>query len=70
MLVVAVLQKQMARQTMMIKLLLLDWMILFHQGVSEMIKNEIVGFDVDLAKEVGKRLSMEVVLQPINWDTK
>ncbi|MGV8906138.1 MAG: amino acid ABC transporter substrate-binding protein [Acetobacterium sp.] len=33
-------------------------------------KNEIVGFDVDLAKEVGKRLGMEVVLQPINWDTK
>lgn len=33
-------------------------------------KNEIVGFDVDLAKEVGKRMGMEVVLQPINWDTK
>src|SRR5665647_1198887 len=33
-------------------------------------KNEIVGFDVDLAKEVGKRLGMTVVLQPINWDTK
>ncbi|WKY48368.1 amino acid ABC transporter substrate-binding protein [Eubacteriaceae bacterium ES3] len=32
--------------------------------------NEIVGFDVDLAKEVGERLGMEVVLQPINWDTK
>lgn len=33
-------------------------------------KNEIVGFDVDLAKEVGKRMGMEVVLQQINWDTK
>ncbi|MBC3888218.1 transporter substrate-binding domain-containing protein [Acetobacterium paludosum] len=33
-------------------------------------KNEIVGFDVDLAKEAGKRMGMEVVLQPINWDTK
>ncbi|AFA47698.1 amino acid ABC transporter substrate-binding protein [Acetobacterium woodii] len=33
-------------------------------------KNEIVGFDVDLAKEVGKRMGMEVKLQPINWDTK
>ncbi|WKY45342.1 amino acid ABC transporter substrate-binding protein [Eubacteriaceae bacterium ES2] len=32
--------------------------------------NDIVGFDVDLAKEVGQRLGMEVVLQPINWDTK
>ena len=33
-------------------------------------KNEIVGFDVDLAKEVGERMEMKVVLQPINWDTK
>ncbi len=33
-------------------------------------KNEIVGFDIDVAKEVGKRMGMEVVLQPINWDTK
>lgn len=32
--------------------------------------NDIVGFDVDLAKEVAQRLGMEVVLQPINWDTK
>lgn len=31
---------------------------------------EIVGFDIDLAKEVGKRLNMEVVLQPINWAAK
>ena len=32
--------------------------------------NEIVGFDVDLAKEVGKRLGVEVTLQPIDWSTK
>ncbi len=33
-------------------------------------KAEIVGFDVDLAKEVGKRLGCEVVFQPIDWDSK
>lgn len=32
--------------------------------------NEIVGFDVDLAKEVGERMGMEVVLQPIDWESK
>ena len=32
--------------------------------------NEIVGFDVDLAKEVAKRLNMEPKFQVINWDTK
>ena len=32
--------------------------------------NEIVGFDVDLAKEVTKRLNMELVLQPIDWASK
>lgn len=31
---------------------------------------EYVGFDLDLAKEVGKRLGMEVEFMPINWDTK
>jgi len=31
---------------------------------------ELVGFDIDLAKEVGVRLGMEVVLQPINWSNK
>lgn len=30
---------------------------------------KLLVFDVDLAK-VGKRMGMEVVLQPINWDTK
>ena len=32
--------------------------------------NEIVGFDVDLAKEVAKRLNMEPKFQVVNWDTK
>lgn len=30
----------------------------------------IVGFDVDLAKEVAKRLNVNVVFQPIDWDSK
>ncbi len=30
----------------------------------------IVGFDVDLAKEVCERLEIELKLQPINWDAK
>jgi polar amino acid transport system substrate-binding protein len=33
-------------------------------------KGEIVGFDIDLAKEVGVRLGAEVVFQPIDWDSK
>lgn len=32
--------------------------------------NEITGYDVDLAKEVAKRLGVELKLQPINWDSK
>ncbi len=32
--------------------------------------NEIVGFDVDLAKEVFKRNDLELVLQPIDWSMK
>ncbi len=32
--------------------------------------DEIVGFDIDLAEEVCKRLGVELVKQPINWDTK
>ena len=32
--------------------------------------NEIVGFDIDLAKEVANRLGVELVLQPIDWDSK
>ena len=33
-------------------------------------KGEIVGFDVDLAKALGKKLGKEVTFQPINWDMK
>ncbi|HWT27436.1 MAG TPA: amino acid ABC transporter substrate-binding protein, partial [Mobilitalea sp.] len=32
--------------------------------------NNIVGFDIDLAKEVAKKLGVELVLQPISWDAK
>jgi len=30
----------------------------------------LVGFDVDLAKEVASRLGVDVVFQPIDWDSK
>jgi polar amino acid transport system substrate-binding protein len=32
--------------------------------------NEIVGYDVDLAKEVARRMGVELVLQPIDWAAK
>ena len=32
--------------------------------------NEIVGYDIDLAKEVSKRLGVEFVAQPIDWNAK
>lgn len=32
--------------------------------------NEIVGFDIDLAVEVSKRLGVAFKAQPINWDSK
>ena len=32
--------------------------------------NEIVGFDIDVAKEVCNRLGVELVLQPISWTAK
>ena len=31
---------------------------------------EYVGFDIDLAKEVASRLGLEIVFQPIDWDSK
>lgn len=31
---------------------------------------EIVGFDIDIAKEVSKRMGIELVIQPISWDAK
>ncbi|MBQ7264634.1 MAG: amino acid ABC transporter substrate-binding protein [Firmicutes bacterium] len=33
-------------------------------------KNEIVGFDIDLAKAAGEKLGCEVEFQPIAWDSK
>ncbi len=32
--------------------------------------NEIVGFDIDLAKEAASRMGVEVQFQPISWDAK
>lgn len=32
--------------------------------------NEIVGFDIDLAKEAAKKLGVDVKFQPIAWDAK
>ena len=32
--------------------------------------NEIVGFDIDVAKEVCKRLGVELKIQPISWEAK
>lgn len=32
--------------------------------------NEIVGFDIDLAKATAERMGREVVIQPIDWSTK
>lgn len=32
--------------------------------------NEIVGFDIDLAKAVSEKLGVELVLQPISWEAK
>jgi len=33
-------------------------------------KNTLVGFDIDLAKEAGKRLGVEVKFKPIDWNAK
>jgi polar amino acid transport system substrate-binding protein len=33
-------------------------------------RNEIVGYDVDLAKEVTRRMGVELALQPIDWNAK
>lgn len=32
--------------------------------------NKIVGFDIDLAKAVGKELGVKVKFQPVDWDAK
>ena len=31
---------------------------------------EVVGFDIDLAKEVAKRMGVELEIKPIDWDSK
>ncbi len=33
-------------------------------------KNELVGFDIDMAREAAKRLGMEVEFKPIDWSAK
>jgi polar amino acid transport system substrate-binding protein len=33
-------------------------------------QGEIVGFDIDLAKELGNRMGVEMVFQPIDWENK
>jgi len=33
-------------------------------------KNEIVGFDIDMAKEAAKRAGLEVEFKPIDWNAK
>lgn len=33
-------------------------------------KGEIVGFDIDLAKEVSKKIGKKITFQPINWSMK
>ena len=33
-------------------------------------KNELVGFDIDMAREAGKRLGLEVDFKPIDWSAK
>ena len=33
-------------------------------------QNELVGFDIDLAKEAGKRLGAEIEFKPISWQHK
>ena len=32
--------------------------------------NEITGYDIDLAREVARRLGVELVCQPIDWSAK
>lgn len=33
-------------------------------------KHELIGFDIDLAKETGKRMGVKFVFKPIDWDKK
>jgi polar amino acid transport system substrate-binding protein len=38
-------------------------------GFHDAKTNEIIGFDIDLAKEAAKRMGVEVKFQPVIWDT-
>ena len=41
------------------------------RGTSEAnLVDELIGFDIELAKAVGEKLGLEVVFQVINWNTK
>ena len=33
-------------------------------------KNELAGFDVDLAKAIGEKLGVEIIFQPIDWSMR
>lgn len=33
-------------------------------------QGELVGFDIDLAKEAGKRMGVDIVFKPIDWNNK
>lgn len=39
-------------------------------GYKDTQTGELIGFDIDLAKEAGKRLGVEVKLQAIDWNNK
>lgn len=39
-------------------------------GFRDKKTNKVVGFDIDLATEVAKRLGVELKIQPIEWDAK
>ncbi|HZW12209.1 MAG TPA: amino acid ABC transporter substrate-binding protein [Noviherbaspirillum sp.] len=39
-------------------------------GFRDAKSNELVGFDIDLAREAGKRLGVEVEFKPIEWSAK
>lgn len=39
-------------------------------GYTDDATGELVGFDIDLAREVCRRLEVELVLQPIDWSAK
>lgn len=39
-------------------------------GYRDSKSGEIVGFDIDLAKELASRMGVELVIQPIDWNAK